>query len=222
MTGLEVILFLFAAAVSFVGGVVGWVFIVERTKALLVDDVRERFRLLEQRSGNIDRPLGVTVVVKGSVVEVDAVVRGDHALWHARVGLDDDKGVNGVVVVVDVDWRDAVRAARGLAFVAQLTPRYAVYADDAGRARAAALVARTADVAAVVVGAKAVVVDAGVVFVEVARAGLAAEDACAVVSRVVAAKDVVEGRAAAVAADRDVGAAAPSGAPFAVAAPSLA
>ncbi len=219
MTGLEVILFLFSLAVGFVGGVAGWACAVERHKAQLVKTVEQRFRLLEQRSGNVDRPFGLTVVVRGGVVVVDAVLRGDHALWHAHVDVDVEAGV---VVVVDIDWKDAVRAARGLACVGALTPRFAVYADDAGGALAAALMDRKADVCGVCVGAKAVVVEAGSVMVEVARDGLDAKDAVAVVARVVAAKDVIEGRAVAVEASVDVGSAGPSGCPFAVAAPLLA
>lgn len=224
VTGLEVLLVMMSVAVCFVGSIATFVVVGEHHKALLFEAVGQRFRLLEQRSGNVDRPLGVGLMVRGAAVDVEAVLRGDHAVWHARTAVD---GVGaGVVVVVDVDWKEAVRAARGLSLVEQLTPRFAVYADDAGRDVARALVDRRADVCAVVlepVAAKALVVEGGAVFLELPRHGLQAADVEACVARVVAARDVVEGRAVVRGfVDVDVGAGAGSGNPCVVPRPRFA
>ena len=123
---------------SFVGAVVAWVFTSERMKAQLVDALGREFQVLAERNGNVDRPIGVTLRGRGCDVDVDAVVqscRGDHPLCHLKVTRCHDER-DGTFVVVDVAWQDAVREVRGLLFVEQLTPRFAIWASDVDPAAA--------------------------------------------------------------------------------------
>lgn len=242
MTGIEILLALGGGAVSFVGGILLWVFTSERRKAALLDAISRDYRVLAERNGNIDKPVGLTLQGRGSLVDVDAVVRGDHALWHltstqlaADGAADEANGADrvvdqaaGVFVVVDVDWREAVREARGLPVIDQLTPRLVVLADDAGAARVALDRASVReDLCAVLLSptpARCLVAQGGTVFLELPREGLEPADVSAALLRLADAVAVLAGRPVdrARGAGVDVGAHAPSGSPFAVASPRLA
>ncbi len=121
--------------VCFVSAITVWVFTSERMKAELVDTLGRQYQVLAERNGNVDKPVGLTLRGRGCNVDVDAVVRGDHPLWHLTVTREQHDR-DDVFVVVDVDWQDAVREVRGLSFVEQLTPRFAIWASDVAAATA--------------------------------------------------------------------------------------
>ncbi len=241
VTGIEILLVLGGGCASCVGGILLWMFTVERKKAALLDAISRDFRVLAERAGNIDKPVGLTLQGRGSVVDVDAVVRGDHPLWHVRSTdasctedrrtedrRTEDRRGDGVFVVVDVDWVDAVREARGLVLVEQLTPRLMVLSDDvdAARLRLERRGARE-DLCSVLLSptpAKCLVAAGGSVFLELPREGLRPIDVHDALLRLDDAVAVVAGRpvdrSRGVAAD--VGAHAPSGGPIAVATHRLA
>ncbi|MDP2344583.1 MAG: hypothetical protein Q8O67_26770 [Deltaproteobacteria bacterium] len=229
MTGLEILVMLAGGVVSFVSAIVVWVFTSERLKAQLVEALGREYHVLAERNGNVDRPIGLTLRGRGCDVDVDAVVRGDNPLWHLKITRPQSER-DQVFVVVDVDWTEAVREVRGLLFIEQLTPRFAIWASDvdAASARLDRLHGRE-DLCFVLLepaAARCLVhrQAAGVatIFLELPREGLCADDVEAALLRLEDARCVLVGRPVdrARSSCRGVGSAA-SGMPFAVPSPRL-
>lgn len=235
MTGIE-FLALFGGAVGLFAGLIGtWVVLGEREKALLLSSLRQGFDVLEERRGNLDRPLGLLLRGSEAVVDVDAVLRGDHELWQLRqreVWAPAWAGL-GPVVIVDVDWRDAVRELRGLVEVGVLSARYVVYAREAslaGPCLQADLAGELVTALRLPTPAKCVVIDADVagrvqVFLELPRAGLTAKDTGAAIGRLRVLVRLLGGErgvsgAVHLLAHNEHGAHSPSGAPLAVPSPT--
>lgn len=233
MTGVE-LLILFGGAATLCSAVVAlWVFRTEREKAILLSSLNG-FDVLEERRGNIDKPLGMLLRGKDAVVDVDAVLRGEHPLWQLRQRdvWAPRLGAMGRIVIVDVEWREAVRELRELQQVCALTARYVVYAEAVHAAAVAdAFAERTlsGDVITLLrlpVAAKCAIVapertGRASVFLELPRTALRPDDAKEAIARLRELSHVVEGaRGEGVGVKGDVGAASPSGTPCAV--PSLA
>ena len=216
--------------VSFVSAVIVWVFTSERLKSQLIDALGREYQVLAERNGNVDKPIGLTLRGRGCEVDVDAVVRGDHPLWHLKITRQENER-DEVFVVVDVDWQDAVREVRGLFFVEQLTPRFAIWASDidAAAARLDRLHGRE-DLCFVLLepGAARCLVHrqadgVATIFLELPRDGLRADDVEAALIRLEDARCVLVGRPVDRARTSGVGVgSAASGMPFAVASPRLA
>ncbi len=232
MTGFELLVILGGAATLSSAAVGLWVFITERRKAILLASL-SGFDVLEERRGNIDKPLGLLLRGKDAVVDVDAVLRGDHPLWQLRQGdvWSPLFGTLGRLVIVDVEWREAVRELRGLEAVAALTSRYVVYAEP-GRKDAVRAIFGLRGVHRHVVSvlrlptpAKCAIITPerpgrASVFIELSRVDLRPDDAKEAIARLRKLVHIVEDDHGEASGSQDVGMASPSGAPCAV--PSLA
>jgi hypothetical protein len=216
--------------VSFVGAIVVLVLPSARLKAQRVGAHGREFQVLAQRKRHLDKPIGLTLRGRNCDVDVDAVVRGDHPLWHLKITRAQSER-DEVFVVVDVDWQDAVREVRGLLFVEQLTPRFAIWASDVDAAAARLdRVHGREDLCFVLLepGAARCLVHrqadgVATIFLELPRVGLRADDVEAALLRLEDARCVLVGRPVdrARMAGHGVGSAA-SGMPFAVPSPRLA
>jgi hypothetical protein len=232
VTGLELLL-LGGGRAGFCGGLlVLWAWLVEREKHRLLDVLKADFDILDERRGNVDRPLSLVLRGRDAVCDVDAVVRGDHALWQLRQreAWGPDWAELGRMVIVDVQWRDAVTELRGLQEAVVLSPRYAVHASNVDGARAwfarDGLAAAFVAVLRHTVPAKAVVVDPDgdarvQVFVELPRLGLHAHEAQEAIVRLRQIVRLIGGEHPDPLPQlQDVGVSSPSGSPLAVPSPT--
>lgn len=226
MTGLELLILGGGAATLFSSLIALWVFMMEREKAILLSSLGAGFDVLEERRGNIDRPLALVLRGRESVVEVDAVVRGDHTLWQLcqRDVYAPAWHACGVVVVVDVDWVQAVHAARDVPQTSQLSPRYVVHGDntlladpDVGFEFATRLRLPEPAKALVITPSTPGRVD---VRLELPRVRLTASDAEVAISRLAQVVHMLGGERTRAALPATTHAGGPSGAPFGVPAPA--
>jgi hypothetical protein len=112
MTGIEVLFFFAACAVTAGSSIALWLFTVEQRKEQFLDAVGKKHLVLHVGRGNLDHPLSMQVETDDGAVAVAAVVRGDTAVW--QLTIKHPAVPTLPFVVVDVGWRDAVRALRGL------------------------------------------------------------------------------------------------------------
>ena len=203
MTGIELMVMLGGTAALMVSAITLSMFRQDREQTRFVEALAGFFDVLQEERGNLDRPLALLLRGRDASVEVEAILRGEHELWHLRQeGIQAPAlGALGCFVVVDVEWVEAVRRLRDLHFIDNLSPRYALFGaptltrrafDDVPGARH--LVASLRDPTP----AKCLVVEpnaAGVrVFLELPRDGLHAEHTRHNVERLHQLVAILEGR----------------------------